>query len=263
MEANRSVLTVRDLTIDLRKPEGITRLINGVSLELQPGSVLGIVGESGSGKSITCLACMGLLPPNVMISRGNIAFLGRELTMLAKEEWRSLRRSRLSMIVQNPMAAFNPIRRISDHFVETLRGQGNIGREEAWELAIASLEQLNLPRPALLMKQFPFQLSGGMLQRVMIAIAMAARPDVLIADEPTTALDTGSQLLVLRELGELCRNAGTALIIVTHDLDVIAELADDVAVMHQGEIVEKASVHQLFNNPVHPYAHILVNTRIC
>lgn len=263
MEANRSVLTVRDLTIDHRKPEGITRLINGVSLELRPGSVLGIVGESGSGKSITCLACMGLLPLNAVISNGSIALHGRELTMLAQEEWRLLRRSRLSMIMQNPMAAFNPIRRISDHFVETLRGQGKIGREEAWELAIAALEQLNLPSPAIVMKQYPFQLSGGMLQRVMIAIAMAARPDVLIADEPTTALDTGSQLLVLRELGELCRNAGTALIIVTHDLDVIAELADDVAVMYQGEIVETASVHQLFNNPIHPYAHLLVNTRIC
>lgn len=263
MESNRSVLTVRDLTIDLRKPEGSTRLINGVSLELRPGSVLGIVGESGSGKSITCLACMGLLPPNAVISKGSIGLLGRELTMLTQEELRSLRRSRLSMIMQNPMVAFNPIRRISDHFVETLRESMKMGRKEAWDLAIAALEQMNLPRPALLMNRYPFQLSGGMLQRVMIAIAMAVRPDVLIADEPTTALDTGSQLLVLHELGELCRNAGTALIIVTHDLDVIAELADDVAVIYQGEIVETASVHQLFNNPVHPYAHLLVNTRIC
>ncbi|MBW5446100.1 ATP-binding cassette domain-containing protein [Cohnella sp. CFH 77786] len=256
------ILSVSGLTVDVAADSGTIRILDDISLQVRSGSVLGIVGESGSGKSMTCLACMGLLPPGAAAVKGSIALAGRELLSLSPADRRRLRGSRLSIVMQNPMASFNPIRTIGNHFAETIRAHTAIRRKDAWEQAVLHLERIGLPRPAELMKMRPYQLSGGMLQRVMIAIALSSGPDVLFADEPTTALDLASQRHVLGELEQLCRSEGTALVIVTHDLGVIAELADEVAVIHRGRIVESAGVYQLFDRPQHPYTKLLLETRI-
>ncbi|WP_248925864.1 ABC transporter ATP-binding protein [Paenibacillus hamazuiensis] len=259
---HESILSVSDLSVDLRAETGTIRILDGIDLRVRSGSVLGIVGESGSGKSMTCMACMGLLPTGAAIASGSISLAGRELLALSLEERRLLRGTRLSMIMQNPMASFNPIRTVGEHFTETIRAHASIGRNDAREQAVDCLKRIGLPRPAELMKMYPYQLSGGMLQRVMIAIALSASPDVLFADEPTTALDLASQRHVLGELEQLCRSEGTALVIVTHDLGVIAELADEVSVMFQGRIVESSEVFQLFDRPQHPYTKVLLEKQI-
>lgn len=256
-KSKEPILSATDLTVDLWTQAGAIRVLDGIELHARSGNVLGIVGESGSGKSMTCMACMGLLPSGAAAG-GSILLAGRELLRLSSEERRLLRGTRLSMIMQNPMASFNPIRTIGDHFTETIRAHASISRSDAWEQAIEGLERISLPRPAELMKMYPYQLSGGMLQRVMIAIALSASPDVLFADEPTTALDLVSQRHVLGELEQLCRSEGTALVLVTHDLGVVAELADEVSVMHRGRIVESAEVFQLFDRPRHPYTQLLL-----
>lgn len=256
------LLAVRDLSVEIASRTGPVRVLNGVRLQVRRGMVLGIAGESGSGKSMACAACMGLLPRHASVAGGSILWDGRDLTRFTPAEWRAVQGRRLSMIMQNPMASFNPVRTVGDHFVETLRAHAPISRRQAWEQAVGCLERIHLPRPDRLMKEYPYQLSGGMLQRVMIAIALSGGPDVLFADEPTTALDMVSQLHVLRELEELCRAEGTALVIVTHDLGVIAELADEAAVMLRGEIVETADVRRLFDHPRHPYTKLLMNRMI-
>ncbi|MDF2659317.1 MAG: ddpD [Paenibacillus sp.] len=262
VEFPEPILSVSRLAIDLSAAAGPVRLVDGVDLHVRAGTVMGIVGESGSGKSMTCMACMGLLPPGAAVAGGRISLAGRELLALSPEERRQLRGSRLSMVMQNPMASFNPIRTIGHHFTETIRAHESVGREDAREQAVGRLKRIGLPRPDELMNMYPYQLSGGMLQRVMIAIALSAGPDVLFADEPTTALDLASQRHVLTELEQLCRLEGTALVIVTHDLGVIAELADEVAVMRQGRIVETAEVFRLFNDAQHPYTKQLLERQI-
>lgn len=259
---SQTVLSLRDVNVEHATKQQRIRLVDKVSLDVRRGEVLGIIGESGSGKTMTCMAVMGLLPHGVRMTGGAIILNGGDIAALPQEGRRILRGSRLSMIMQNPMACFNPVRTIGAHFIETVRLHSEWTKNEAREMAEHHLGQVNLLRPRELLKQYPYQLSGGMLQRVMIAIALATKPDVLIADEPTTALDAGNRKHILHELNRVREMTDAALIVITHDLSVIAELADHVTVMHRGEVVETAPVTQLFDVPEHPYTRLLLESRI-
>ncbi|WP_458119865.1 nickel import ATP-binding protein NikD [Paenibacillus sp. Z6-24] len=256
-----NVLEVRDLHIRLRTDNEPVTLLEPVNLTLAPGRVLGIVGESGSGKSLTCSAILQMLDPRRMDVSGTVRLQGRELNAMSAGEMQRIRGREIGCIMQNPMNAFTPVYTIGAQFVETLRTHTDLSRRQAKEQAVAALTRMNLPEPASLMRKYPFQLSGGMLQRVMIAISMCLRPALLIADEPTTALDVVNQLRVLRELDRLRTECGTSILLISHDLGVISQLADEVAVMQKGRIVEQADVYELFDQPVHEYTRLLLQAR--
>lgn len=254
------VLAVENLHTHIPTPEGIVKAVNGISFQIGPGRVLGLVGESGCGKSITCLSILGLLNTGRVVD-GKIRLKGRDILNLSSEEMRKIRGKEISMIMQNPMSSFNPVVTIGQQFIETLRTHKKMAPRKAKELAIEYLHQVGLPYPKDLLGQFPFQLSGGMLQRVMIAIAIALNPAVIIADEPTTALDLTVQNRILGQLARLKEKYNTGIILVSHDLSVVAQLADDVAVMYGGYIVEKAPVMEIFSHPLHPYTRALMASR--
>ena len=235
-------------------------IVRGVSFHLQPGKVLGIIGESGCGKSATCLSILRLFRSAII--RGSIQLAGTEITRLNEAEMRQVRGRQIGMILQNPASFFNPIASIGQQFVDTLQSHQTLTRSTARSIATEHLAAVGLTRPQQLLQQFPFQLSGGMLQRVMIAIALALQPKVLIADEPTTALDVITQMQILQLLDELQQQTHCAILLVTHDLGVIAQLADDVAVMYNGEFVEQSPVAQLFDQPQHPYTRSLFAARL-
>lgn len=258
---NHHVLSVDHLHISVPTPQGMKRIVNDVSFQLKKGEILGLVGASGSGKTMTCSAIMGLLQESTIIEQGSIHLGSKNLLQLNTNEMRSMRGKDLAVIMQNPMSAFNPTITIGSHFIETLRTHGLFSRAEARELAVTYLAKTGLPHPAKLMDQYPFQLSGGMLQRVMIAIAMSLQPAVLIADEPTTALDSVHQVQLLEQMYSLCQEQETAMLLVSHDLGVIAYMADEVMVMNNGSIVEKAPVSKLFDQPEHPYTRMLLEAR--
>ncbi|UYT88671.1 nickel import ATP-binding protein NikD [Priestia megaterium] len=255
------VLQVRDLHVQLKTKNGITDLVKDINFELKPGKVLGLIGESGCGKTITSMSILQLLNRKETIIEGSIMLKGQELNGLAEKEMRKIRGKDIAFIMQNPMNAFTPVFTIGHQFVETIRSHTNWNKKQATELAIESMKQVNLPEPNKLLKYYPFQLSGGMLQRVMIAIAASLRPAIIIADEPTTALDVNNQKKVLRHLDKVRSDYGSAILLISHDLGVIAELADEVAVMQHGQIVETADVFQLFDNPKHEYTKKLLNAR--
>jgi len=255
------VLEVRGLQVKLRTAEGSVPLLEPVDFELKKGRVFGLVGESGSGKTITCKALLHMLDRRRMEVSGSIRLNGRELGSLSGEEMRRIRGKEIGCIMQNPMNAFTPVYTIGSQFIETLRTHTGLSKGQAREQAIAALADMNLPEPAKLMKQYPFQLSGGMLQRVMIAISMCLRPALVIADEPTTALDVVNQLKVLQELDRLRTEYGTSILLISHDLGVISQMADEVAVMQKGRIVEQADIHQLFDHPQHAYTRMLLGAR--
>ncbi|MED4124569.1 nickel import ATP-binding protein NikD [Halalkalibacterium halodurans] len=236
-------------------------LVQGLQFELKRGKVLGLVGESGSGKTMTCMSILQLLDRKTTCIEGSIQLQGRELNGLKAEDMRTIRGREIGYIMQNPMNAFSPVFTIGNQFIETIRTHTELTKRQAFELAVASMETVHLPKPSELMRRYPFQLSGGMLQRVMIAISMCLRPSVVIADEPTTALDVTNQLQVLKELDRLRLESDSAILLISHDLGVIAELADEVAVMHKGRIVEKADVFQLFDHPQHEYTKKLLQAR--
>lgn len=236
-------------------------LVTDSSFTLREGQVLGLVGESGSGKTITSLALLGLLPEKVQMTAGSIQLNGQEISHNSKEQWRKLRGEAMAIIIQNPMTAFNPVRTIEKHFIETLRAHKKLTKAEAYAIALQHLEKVELRNPMEIMKQFPFQLSGGMLQRVMIAITLALQPSVIIADEPTTALDATNQLQVLKQLKLLQQKTNVAMLLISHNLGVISYLAQDVIVMYNGYIVERAPKAELFTNPQHPYTKLLIATR--
>lgn len=261
VEKQQNVLQVSDLNIAVRTEKGFLPLVQNLEFGLKPGKVLGLVGESGSGKTITCMALLQLLNPKLMSVEGSIELHGRELTSFKQKEVRSFLGKEIGFIMQNPMNAFTPVYTIGNQFIETIRTHTALTKKQAIDLAIASMETMNLQEPFKLMKMYPFQLSGGMLQRVMIAISMCLRPSVVIADEPTTALDVTNQLQVLRELDRLRSECGTAILLISHDLGVISELADDVAVMKNGRIIENADVYQLFDHPQHDYTKKLLQVR--
>ncbi|WP_307202606.1 nickel import ATP-binding protein NikD [Paenibacillus harenae] len=257
----RHVLQVSGLHVKVRTAQGTVPLIQDISFELKPGRVLGIVGESGSGKTITSLSLLQLLDRKTIDMAGSIRLNGRELNGLKADKMRSIRGKEIALIMQNPMNAFTPVIKIGDQFIETIRIHTALTKKQAFELAVTTMHDVNLPDPAGLMKLYPFQLSGGMLQRVMIAVAICLRPSVIIADEPTTALDATNQLQVLRQLERIRSEYGTSILLISHDLGVIAEMADEVAVMRHGRIVEQADVYRLFDHPQHEYTKKLLSAR--
>jgi peptide/nickel transport system ATP-binding protein len=239
---------------------GIAKAVDGVSLTLQPGEVLGLVGESGSGKSMTGYSIVGLVDPPGEVVDGRILFQGRDLRHASPEELRSLRGNRISMIFQDPMMTLNPVLRVDTQMIEALRAHERISRQAARERAREALARVGIPSPDERLESYPHQFSGGMRQRVAIAIALLNRPDLVIADEPTTALDVTIQAQILHEVQKLCREAGTALIWITHDLSVVASIADQVAVMYAGRLVESGPTADVLLRPLHPYTRGLLDS---
>ena len=260
MSGESAILSIRGLTIGFRAGAGTVPAVNGLSLDVRPREILGIVGESGSGKSVTALAIMGLLPPNADVS-GTIEFRGRNLIGLSRRRMRALRGSELGMIFQEPMTSLNPVFTVGDQIVESIREHERMSRRTARGRAVELLEKVGIPSPRRRLDDYPHQLSGGMRQRVMIAIALSGSPKLLIADEPTTALDVTIQAQLLDLLNDLRDEFGTAIVLITHNMGVMAEIADRVAVMYASRVVEEAGILELFDRPQHPYtAGLLAST---
>jgi peptide/nickel transport system ATP-binding protein len=255
-----ALLVVEGLRTEFATRDGVLPAVADVSFELARGEVLGLVGESGSGKSVTGFSIMGLVDPPGRIAAGSIVFDGRELVGAGDEALRRLRGKRIAMIFQDPMMTLNPVLSIETQMVETVLAHDGLGRAAARERAIATLTQVGIASPAERLRQYPHQFSGGMRQRVAIAIAMLHRPDLIIADEPTTALDVTVQGQILYEMQKLVRESGTALIWITHDLAVVAGLADRIAVMYAGRIVEIGDAGDVLSAPRHPYTRGLLDS---
>ncbi|MCB1714720.1 MAG: ABC transporter ATP-binding protein [Candidatus Competibacteraceae bacterium] len=255
------LLRVDDLTVGIRAGRGTFNAIENVSFSLAEGEVLGLVGESGCGKSMTALALMGLLPqPVARVQGGSMLFDGLDLTTLSEHARRRLCGDRLGMIFQEPMTSLNPVYRVGDQLVEAVRAHRSISRAAAWREAVEMLDKVGIPAPEQRARAYPHELSGGMRQRVMIAIALSSNPRIIIADEPTTALDVSIQAQIIALLKRLCREHGTAVMLVTHDMGVIAETADRVAVMYAGRIAEIGPVLDVTRRPQHPYTSGLMGS---
>jgi oligopeptide/dipeptide ABC transporter ATP-binding protein len=255
------LLAVDDLRTQFFTREGAVRAVDGVSFSVDKGGTLGIVGESGCGKSVTALSIMGLLPkPPAKIVSGSIEFEGRDLTKLSEKQLEDVRRREIAMIFQDPMTSLNPTLKIGTQITEVLDRHFDMSKDDARRRAIELLEEVRIPRAAERLSDYPHRFSGGMRQRVMIAIALACNPKLLIADEPTTALDVTVQAQVLDLLEDLRESHDMALILITHDMGVVAEVADNVAVMYAGQIVEQASGVDLFDRPEHPYTEALLGS---
>jgi peptide/nickel transport system ATP-binding protein len=255
-----AVLQVENLTTSFFTGAGEIKAVNGVSFAVERGEVLGIVGESGSGKSVTGFSIMGLVSPPGRVTGGRIVFDGRDLVGLAPAEWRKLRGHRIAMVFQDPMTTLNPVLRIDTQMIEAIQAHERISHGAAYARALDALTKVGIPDPASRIKAYPHQLSGGMRQRIAIAIALLHGPDVLIADEPTTALDVTIQGQILAEVQTLCRETGTALVWITHDLAVVAGLANRIAVMYGGRIVEEGNVDDVLDTPRHPYTRGLIDS---
>ena len=248
-----ALLDVRDLHTHFSTDDGIVRAVDGVDFRVEPGQTVGIVGESGCGKSVTCLSIMGLNEARNTTSTGEVLFEGRNLLTISQNQLRKLRGSEIAMIFQDPMTSLNPVHSIGRQLVETVLLHHDISRKEAKNRAIESLKEVGIPRAETRIYDYPHQFSGGMRQRVMIAMAMINDPKLLIADEPTTALDVTTQAQILMVMQKLQADHGTAIVMITHDLGVVAESADDVVVMYAAKVVEHGSVDAIFKNPQHPY----------
>jgi oligopeptide/dipeptide ABC transporter ATP-binding protein len=254
------VLEVGRLITEFATRDGVLRAVNDVSFELKAGEILGLVGESGSGKSVLGYSILGLVDPPGRIASGSIRFGGTELVGLPPEQMRRLRGKRIAMIFQDPMMTLNPVLSIETQMVETVLAHENLGKEKARDICIENLARVGIAAPEKRLKQYPHEFSGGMRQRVAIAIALLHRPELVIADEPTTALDVTVQGQILYEMQRLVREAGAALVWITHDLSVVAGLADRVAVMYAGRIVEQGSADQVLYAPRHPYTRGLLDS---
>jgi oligopeptide/dipeptide ABC transporter ATP-binding protein len=252
------LLHVNNLTIDFDTPTGPMRIVDGVSLDLHPGETLGLVGESGCGKTLTSLALMGLVPPPGRVTQGSVRFDGLELVGASERALRPLRGKAISMIFQDPAAALNPVRTVGRQLLDVLERHARPGRRQARARAVAMLERVGVPDAELRMRAYPHELSGGLCQRVLIAMALIGRPRLLIADEPTAALDVTTQAQILTEIRELTADIGTAVLLISHDLGVVAEVCDRVAVMYCGRIVELAPTEALFRRPRHRYTEGLL-----
>jgi peptide/nickel transport system ATP-binding protein len=255
-----SLLEVHDLAVSFSRAGRRVRVLDGVSFAIEPGEILGVVGESGSGKTVTALALARLLGEQGAIERGRVLLEGRDLTALSAEEMTEVRGRDLAMIFQEPMTSLNPLLRAGYQVAEVLMEHVGLGRAEAMSQAVALLDQVGIADAPRRAEAYPHQLSGGMRQRVMIAMALACKPKLLIADEPTTALDVTIQAQILALLRDLRDRTGAAILLITHDLGVIAETADRVLVMYAGEIVEEAPVERLFAAPAHPYTRLLLRS---
>ena len=260
MAGSLPTLVVEDLKTYFFTKVGVVKAVDGVSFTVGRGEVLGLVGESGSGKTVTGFSVIGLVDPPGRIAGGRILFGGEDIANLAEEEMRRLRGRRIAMIFQDPMMTLNPVLRIDTQMIESIRAHEDVDRKEAWRRSRDALGQVGIPSAEERLRAYPHQFSGGMRQRVCIAIALLNKPELIIADEPTTALDVTIQGQILYEVQKLCRETSTALIWITHDLSVIAGLADKVCVMYAGRIVESGSVDEVLDTALHPYSRGLIGS---
>jgi peptide/nickel transport system ATP-binding protein len=256
----RSALSVDGLKTHFFTKAGIVKAVDGVSFSVASGEILGLVGESGSGKSITGFSIMGLIDPPGRVVEGRLMFDGRDLAQLDDAAMRKIRGNRIAMIFQDPMMTLNPVLRVDTQMIEAVRAHQDVDRRTARKMARDALDQVGIPAPERRLNNYPHELSGGMRQRVAIAIAFINKPDLIIADEPTTALDVTIQAQILFEAQELCRKTGTAMIWITHDLAVVAALADRIAVMYAGRIVEMGRADDVIDRPAHPYTEGLIGS---
>ena len=254
------LLEVKDLKTHFPTRAGLVKAVDGVSFNVDRGELLGLVGESGCGKSITALSVMRLIAPPGKIVSGHINFDDKDLLKLSDEEMRQMRGDDIGMIFQDPMTSLNPVYTVGEQIAEALRLHRKLSRKQAWEATIEAMREVAIPDPARRVGDYPHQLSGGMRQRIMIAMALACDPKLLIADEPTTALDVTIQAQILELLNELRKQRELAVLLITHDLGVVAEVADRVAVMYTGRIVEESPVDELFARPKHPYTEGLLRS---
>lgn len=255
------LLSVRNLEVEFSTERGIIRAIDDVSFDVMPGETLGLVGESGCGKSVTSLGILGLIPsPPGRITAGSIKLNGRELVGLPESEYRRIRGSEISMIFQEPMTALNPVFRVSNQMIDVLMRHQGMTRRQARTRAVEMLALVGIPSPDKRIDEYPHEMSGGMRQRVMIAMAMSCEPKLLLADEPTTALDVTTQAQVMEQIVKLQEELGTAVLLVTHDLGVVAETCNRAVVMYAGTVVEEAPIEALFEHPQHPYAEGLLKS---
>lgn len=254
------ILDVEHLTVSFTTRRGTAKAVNDVSFKLHKGEILGLVGESGCGKSVTSKSLLQILPADITKVGGKALYRGEDLLHLSQKEMAQYRGDRISMIFQEPMVSLDPLYSVGSQLREVIQAHKKVSREEADKKVLDMLREVGIPSPEVRVNQYPFEMSGGMRQRVMIAMALLLDPDILIADEPTTALDVTIQAQILSLLKSINQKFGTAIILITHDLGVIAECADRVAVMYAGKIVEKADVHQIFKHPLHPYTEGLLRS---
>jgi oligopeptide transport system ATP-binding protein len=255
------ILSVSDLEVAFHTRNGVARAVDGVSFQLEKGKTIGIVGESGSGKSVSCYALLGLIPqPPGRIGGGRAVFQGQDLLSLSEKELRKVRGNKISMIFQDPMTCLNPWLKIGSQLIEPLQEHHGLSKSAAWAKAIEAMEQVGIVDPERRIQGYPHEFSGGMRQRVMIAMALITRPELLLADEPTTALDVTVQKQVLELMQARQRELGTGMVFITHDLQVVSNLCDYVCVMYAGRFVEAAPAQELFRNPRHSYTRALLNS---
>lgn len=260
-QEEKNILEVKNLHTYFYTDSGVVKSVDGVSFSLKEGKTLGIVGESGSGKSVTVLSVMGLLHGTTgKITEGEILLDGKDLTKLSEDEMRSLRGSEIAMIFQEPMTSLNPVLRIGEQITEVIMLHQKVSKSEAQQKAIEMLKMTGIPRVDRIMNEYPFQISGGQRQRIMIAMALVCNPKILIADEPTTALDVTIQAQILNLMQDLKEKIGTSILFITHDLGVVAEICDEVVVMYCGRVVESADVFSIFEKPRHPYTQGLLDS---
>lgn len=260
MSMSKATLSVRNLRTHFFTKAGVVKAVDGISFDVLPGEVLGLVGESGSGKSVTGFSVVGLIDPPGRIVSGSIAFKGEELVGADEKRLREIRGNRIAMIFQDPAMTLNPVLRIDTQLVEAITAHTKTDAHTALAQARDALGQVGIPSPEERLKCYPHQLSGGMRQRVVIAIAFLNKPDLIIADEPTTALDVTIQAQIIHEAQTLCRNTGTALVWITHDLAVVAGLAERICVMYAGRIVEEGDTDDVIDRPLHPYTAGLIGS---
>jgi oligopeptide/dipeptide ABC transporter ATP-binding protein len=257
---NQTLLEINDLTVDIMTVRGIVHALNGVNLQVGPGEIHGLVGESGCGKSMTAKAILQLLDKRRTRFGGQICFNGQNILGLPERELRKLRGSRISMIFQDPMTSLNPLMTVGEQIEEIYRGHQRCGKKKAHQLTLALLAKVGINPPERRIAQYPFELSGGLQQRVMIAMAIACGPELLIADEPTTSLDVTIQAQILELLQDLQQDLGLSILLITHNFGIVAEMCDRVSVMYAGRVVETAETKRIFQNALHPYSQALINS---
>lgn len=261
MDSHKKILELKKLHTWIDTEEGIVKAVNGVDLQIQEGETVCIVGESGCGKSVTALSVMHLIPAAGRIVEGEIWMGGTDITNYSREEMRTINGKEISMIFQEPMTSLNPVFTVGRQIMESVRVHTNSRKEEAWQRALEMVRLVGIPRGEEIMESYPHELSGGMRQRIMIAMALICEPKLLIADEPTTALDVTIQAQILDLMRDLKQKLGMSILMITHDLGVVAEMADQVVVMYAGKVVEKGSVLDIFQNPLHPYTQGLLKAK--
>lgn len=252
------ILEVKNLTVHIKTHKGVVQAVRGVDFYLNEQETLAVVGESGSGKSITMKGVMGILPKNGKVVEGSVMFQGNDLTKYSERQMQQVRGSEIAMIFQDPMTSLNPTMKVGKQIMESILLHSKVSKDEAKKRALELLKMVNIPNPEERMNQYPYEFSGGMRQRVVIAIALACNPKLMIADEPTTALDVTIQAQIIDLLKKIQKENNTAVVMITHDLGIVAGMADDIIVMYAGRIVEKGTVYEIFNEPKHPYTDALL-----